>query len=226
VTAARRPRLVRAALPAVRALAGVLALAAALVLSGCADGDAEASSASAPASVSAAQQKYAGVNLTTPYHRPSFTLTDTAGGSYDFTTSTQGRATLLFFGYTHCPDVCPTTMADIAVALRSLPADVATQVQVVFVTTDPARDTPPVLADWLGRFDRDLPVPFVGLTGPQSDIDQAQLSAGVPLAQENGQQHSALLLLYGADDKAHVAFDSGNTPRDIEHDLRLVVAGS
>jgi protein SCO1/2 len=226
VTAARRPRLPRAAQPAVRALAGALALAAALVLGGCAGGDAEAAPSSAPASVSAAPQKYDGVNLTTPYHRPSFTLTDTAGASYDFTAATRGRATLLFFGYTHCPDVCPTTMADVAVALRSLPADVARQVQVVFVTTDPARDTPPVLADWLGRFDRDLPAPFVGLTGPQTAIDQAQLSAGVPLAQENGQQHSALLLLYGADDKAHVAFDSGDTPRDIAHDLKLVVAGA
>jgi protein SCO1/2 len=177
--------------------------------------------------VSAAQQgKYDGVNLPTPYHRPSFTLTDTSGASYDFTTATTGKPTLLFFGYTHCPDVCPTTMADIAVALRSVPADLAKQVQVVFVTTDPKRDTGPVIRTWLDHFDTDLTTKFVGLTGDQSTLDQAQLSAGVPVAEDNGQTHSALLLLYGADDKAHVAFDSGNTPQDIAHDLELVAASS
>ena len=169
---------------------------------------------------------YAGVDLDPPYQRPQFTLTDTSGAAYDFTTATKGKPTLLFFGYTNCPDVCPTTFADIAVALRGLDPAVAQQVQVVFVTTDPARDTPPVIREWLDRFDADLPVPFTGLTGDQATIDQAQLSAGVPLAQEGGQVHSALLLLYGADDEAHVAFDAGNTPKDISADLEKVVAGS
>jgi protein SCO1/2 len=62
----------------------------------------------------------------------------------------------------------------------------------------------------------------VGLTGDADAIDQAQLSAGVPLAEDNGRQHSSLLLLYGRDDQAHVAFDAGNTARDIAGDLRLV----
>nr|WP_246324572.1 SCO family protein [Petropleomorpha daqingensis] len=169
---------------------------------------------------------YAGIDLDPPYQRPSFTLTDTSGAAYDFTTATQGRPTLLFFGYTNCPDVCPTTFADIAVALRKLDPAVAAQIQVVFVTTDPARDTPQVIREWLDRFDADLPTPFVGLTGDQATLDQAQLSAGVPLAQDGGQTHSALLLLYGADDKAHVAFDAGNTPKDIASDLAKVAAGS
>jgi protein SCO1/2 len=204
-------------------LAAVLA-AAGLALTAC--GTASGGAAAAPASVSVAAQKYEGVNLGTPYQRPSFTLTGTDGQPWDFTTATKGRPTLLFFGYTHCPDVCPTTMADIAVALRSVDPALAKQVQVVFVTTDPARDTPAALAAWLHRFDADLPVPFVGLTGTQDQLKQAQLSAGVPVAEDDGQQHSALLLLYGADDKAHVAFDSGNSPAQIAHDLRLVAAGA
>ena len=60
------------------------------------------------------------------------------------------------------------------------------------------------------------------MTRPQ--IDAAQLAAGVPLAEEMGQQHSSLLLLYGTDGEANVAFDAGNTSRDIAHDL-AVVAG-
>ena len=116
-------------------------------------------------------------------------------------------------------------MADVAVALRGLDPALVEQLQVVFVTTDPAYDTPEVLGEYLARFDADLPRPFIGLTGDQELIDQAQLSTGVPLAEEEGRLHSSLLLLYGQDDEAHVAFDAGNTSRDIAADLR-VVAGA
>jgi protein SCO1/2 len=212
-------------------------LSAGLLLAGCGgsggSSGTEVSQAGAEHSHSAPAQvrgddggTYAGIDLEPPYQRPLFTLTDTSGAPYDFATATQGRPTLLFFGYTNCPDVCPTTFADIAVALRKLDPSVASQIQVVFVTTDPARDTPQVIREWLDRFDADLPTPFVGLTGDQATLDQAQLSAGVPLAQDGGQTHSALLLLYGADDKAHVAFDAGNTPKDIADDLAKVAAGS
>ena len=96
----------------------------------------------------------------------------------------------------------------------------------MFVTTDPAFDTPEVLGEYLGRFDADLPTRFVGLTGDQEAIDQAQLSAGVPLAEDQGRLHSSLLLLYGTGNEAQVAFDAGNTARDIADDLRLVAGGA
>ncbi len=213
----------------------MLLLAAGLGLSGCGGTSSaeEAAPASgsghdghtgdAPATVEGPDDVYAGFDLAEPYRRPSFTLTDATGAAYDFKAQTAGRPTLLFFGYTNCPDICPTTMADVAVALRSVDPAVAEQVQVVFVTTDPDTDTPAVLGEYLGRFDADLPVGFVGLTGDQEAIEQAQLAAGVPLAEDDGRAHSALLLLYGADDAAHVAFDSGNTSRDIATDLAVVV---
>lgn len=201
---------------------------AGIALAGCSGTAGPDSSASqGPASVSsAAKQKYAGVNLADPYRRPSFTLTDTASKPFDFKAVTGGRLTLLYFGYTRCPDVCPTTLADIAVALREVPASLAKQVHVVFVTTDPAHDTPAVLAEYLHRFDADLPAKFVGLTGSKALVDQAQLSAGVPVAEDEGKTHSSLLLLYGKDDAAHVAFDQSNTPHDIASDLRLVAGAS
>ncbi|MCV2490809.1 SCO family protein [Geodermatophilus sp. YIM 151500] len=176
----------------------------------------------AAATVEGPDDRYAGIDLPEPYQRPSFTLTDTDGQPYDFTAETAGTPTLLFFGYTNCPDICPTTMADVAVALRQLDPAVAEGVRVVFVTTDPATDTPQVLGEYLDLFDADLPTGFVGLTGDQATIDQAQLSAGVPLAEDQGRLHSSLLLLYSADDEAPVAFDAGNTPRDIADDLALV----
>jgi protein SCO1 len=212
-----------------------LLLAAALAVSGCggepaADDPAAQGSeghdhgaGSPPAVVEGPDDQFAGLDLVEPYRRPSFTLTDTTGAAYDFQAVTGGRPTLLFFGYTNCPDICPTTMADTALALRDLEPELAEQVQVVFVTTDPAFDTPEVLGEYLGRFDADLPTRFVGLTGDQAAIEQAQLSAGVPLAEDDGRQHSSLLLLYGTDDEARVAFDAGNTARDIAGDLREVI---
>jgi protein SCO1/2 len=211
-----------------------LGLAGGLLLAGCSHGADSAVDASAgghdhstaAASVSGGQNgPYDGVQLADPYQKPEFTLTDSTGASYDFADRTGARPTLLFFGYTHCPDVCPTTLADIAVALRRVDPAVAAQTSVVFVTTDPARDTPAVLGEYLDRFDADLPTQFVGLTGSQDQINQAQLAAGVPLAEDMGQTHSALLLLYGTDGKAHVAFDAGNTGADIAHDLAVVAAG-
>jgi protein SCO1/2 len=206
------------------ALAALL-LAAGLALGGCGTATVGAGhdhSAGAPASVEGSADVYAGLDLAEPYRRPSFTLTDTTGASFDFHQQTKGTPTLLFFGYTNCPDVCPTTMADIAVALRGLDAALVDKLQVVFVTTDPKRDTPAVLGEYLARFDADLPKRFIGLTGDQAAIDQAQLSTGVPLAEEDGRLHSSLLLLYGTDDEARVAFDAGNTSRDIAADLRRV----
>lgn len=212
-----------------------LVVAAGLALSGCSGSSSDEQSApasgsghgdhagAAPAEMKGPDERFEGFDLVEPYRRPSFTLTDTTGAPFDFKAQTAGRPTLLFFGYTNCPDICPTTMADVSVALRSVDPAVAEQVQVVFVTTDPATDTPEVLAEYLVQFDADLPVRYVGLTGDQEAIEQAQLSAGVPLAEENGRAHSALLLLYGQDDAARVAFDSENTSRDIAADLAVVV---
>jgi protein SCO1 len=224
VSSAVRSRRLRPALAALLVAAGLALTACGTAAPEDASGH-DHSGGSAAATVEGADDVYAGLDLAEPYRRPSFTLTDTTGAAFDFKASTAGRPTLLFFGYTNCPDVCPTTMADIAVALRGLDPALVEDLQVVFVTTDPAADSPAVLGEYLARFDADLPQRFIGLTGDQEAIDQAQLSTGVPLAEEQGRLHSSLLLLYGSDDEAHVAFDAGNTARDIAADLR-VVAGA
>jgi len=213
-----------------------LALAAGLLLAGCgadADADAAASSAGhdhggavAPATVvdDGGASPYSGLHLQDPYQKPEFTLTDSTGAAFDFAERTAAGPTLLFFGYTNCPDVCPTTMADVALALRTTDPAVVAATSVVFVTTDPVRDTPEVLDEYLGRFDADLGTSFIGLTGDQAQVEQAQLAAGVPLAEDDGETHSAMLLLYGTDGEADVAFNGGNTATDIAHDLAVVAA--
>jgi protein SCO1 len=165
---------------------------------------------------------YQGFGLLPPQPRPSFTLTETDGKRFSFS-QTAGRPTLLYFGYTHCPDVCPTTMADIAQALQDVPAKIRQATNVVFVTTDVKRDTGPVIAAWLRHFDPGLPRQFVGLTGSQAQIDAAQAAAHIQLAEDDGQLHAADVVLYGADDYAHVKYlQSANESDQISHDLRLV----
>lgn len=165
---------------------------------------------------------YQGAGLDPALPRPSFTLTDTSGKPYSFS-STAKHPTLLYFGYTHCPDICPTTMADIAQAVGEVPAAVRAKTQVVFVTTDVKHDTAPVIAAWLRHFDTGLPNRFVGLTGTQGQIDAAQAVAHVFLAEDGGQSHATDVLLYGADDYAHVKYlQSDNEADQIAHDLPLV----
>jgi protein SCO1/2 len=192
----------------------------ALALAGCSSGSSGGSSGSANPSGLAVAAK-----LPTSIGKPQLTLTDTDGQPYDLTARTEGRTTLLYFGYTHCPDVCPTTMADIAIALKSL-AVVASRVTVVFVTTDPARDTPPVIKAWLAHFDSS----FVGLTGSEKTIYAAADSLGVPLqppmTESDGSitvNHGAQVIAFGPDNKAHAVFTAGAGSDGYIHDLPLIV---
>jgi len=127
-------------------------------------------------------EDYRGGLVTPPLPKPRFILSDTSGRPFDFTAATKGYVTLLFFGYTYCPDQCPMHMANLSAALKKLPAGTADHVKLVFVTTDPARDTPQVLRRWLDVFDRR----FIGLTGSEQVIAAVQKMAGVPVATRSG----------------------------------------
>jgi protein SCO1/2 len=202
------------------ALAGL----AAVVLSGCASSKPAASTSSELNDrTTSAGSQFQGVGMTPPLPRPSFTLTDTTGKSFAFAQRTAGHPTLLYFGYTNCPDVCPETMADVSLALKTLPAAVQKKTFVVFVSTDVKHDTGPVIAAWLGNFAPNTTATFVGLRGTQPQIDAAQTVAHVTVAADNGQTHSALVLLYGADDYARVSYAQSTTEQQqIAHDVPLV----
>jgi protein SCO1/2 len=137
-------------------LAGLLAVVA-LATAGCGAHD-----NSLPVSgVRAADHHgYTGTYLDTPYVVPDIALTDTAGNSYSVATAPTPLK-LVFFGYTHCPDICQVVMSTVASAVSRLDRSERAQVQVLFVTTDPARDTGKVLRSYLDRLDPH----FEGLTG-------------------------------------------------------------
>jgi protein SCO1 len=169
---------------------------------------------------------YRGGLVTPPLPKPRFTLTDTAGAPFDFWEKTQGNVTLLFFGYTRCPDQCPLHMANIAGGLRKMPKDLSDQVKVVFVTTDPARDGPNALRAWLDHFDER----FIGLTGSEAAIEAAQRAVGVPPARKTGLAaghyevaHASFVIAYTKDNLGHLIYPSGVTQSDWTHDLPLLV---
>jgi protein SCO1/2 len=166
---------------------------------------------------------FQGVGVSPAQPRPSFLLTDTTGKPFSFGQVTAGHPTLLYFGYTNCPDVCPTTMFDIGAALRTLPAALQQKTYVVFVTTDVKHDTGKVIAQWLANFDSGTTAHFVGLTGTQDEIDAAQAAAHIQLASDGGQTHAANVLLFGADNYARVTYlQSTNEQQQIAHDLPMV----
>jgi protein SCO1 len=171
-------------------------------------------------------QAYRGGLVTPPLSKPRFVLNDTSGAPFDFWNRTMGSVTLLFFGYTNCPDQCPMHMANIGGALKKLPPNIASQIKLVFVTTDPARDRPAELRRWLDMFDRH----FVGLTGTEAALGTVQKAAGVPLAQKTEPHagnyfvaHANFVLAYSKDNLAHVIYPGGVSKDDWIHDLPLLV---
>jgi protein SCO1 len=182
------------------------------------------------ASMAPAQQSkldsYRGGLVTPPLPKPRFTLTDTSGAPFDFWNRTQGSVTLLFFGYTNCPDECPMHMANLSVALKKLPPHIADRVKLVFVTTDPARDTRVELRRWLDNFDKH----FVGLTGTEAAIEGVQKAAGVPMAHKTEPRkgnyavaHANFVVAYTQDNLAHVIYPGGVSKDDWVHDLPLLL---
>jgi cytochrome oxidase Cu insertion factor (SCO1/SenC/PrrC family)/copper(I)-binding protein len=168
-----------------------------------------------------------GVAFNRPLAKPSVTLTRTDGRPFDLARDTDGKVALLFFGYTHCPDVCPLHMANIAAVLQKLPWEERSQIQVLFVTADPERDTPARLAAWLANFDPS----FIGLTGTPELIAAAQRSLGLREAQREypstdstaySVAHAAQVFAFSRDGFAYLAYPFGTRQEDWAHDLPIL----
>lgn len=171
-----------------------------------------------------AHSPYQGLGMDPPQPRPNFILTDTSGKSFSFGSTTSGHPTFLYFGYTSCPDVCPTTMADVRSAISALPVAKQRGVDVVFVSTDVVNDTASVVKEWLTNFSKGNAAHFVGLRGDRQNVDTAQVLAHVTPAEDDGHTHSAQVLLFGANDYAPVEFLQSNTEdAEMAHDLKIVV---
>jgi protein SCO1/2 len=170
-----------------------------------------------------------GLELVPPREKPDFRLTTTEGKPFDFRRDTEGYATLLFFGYTHCPDVCPLHLSNIAAVLHKLPPDVADRVRMVFVTTDPGRDSAAVVRRYLDKFDRG----FVGLVGTEAEILAAQAAARIPPAMKQVVDsakpdeyligHAAFVFAYTPDGKGRFLYPFGVRQASWANDIPRLV---
>ena len=149
-----------------------------LLLAGCGGGDPDA--------------QFNGRKLDKPYDVPDVALTATDGASYSLAGDRDKPLTLVFFGYTHCPDLCPMVLSSLSAGLTKLDDADRERVEVVVVTTDPERDTEQVLRDYLDRFDPT----WEGLTGeldaiidagrPARDLRQRRQEAALAAATTSG----------------------------------------
>jgi protein SCO1/2 len=170
---------------------------------------------------------FKGAEPARPYRMPSITLTSTNGDHFNLVSDTAYPVTLVFYGYTHCPDVCPLVMSDLAQTMLQLPDSVRSKTQLLFITTDPARDTPAVLRGYLDHYNP----AFVGLTGPLPRIVQAARDMGVAVEGTHRLPSGGYDVGHGAQvigfrgDQAPVIWTEGTPVSDIVSDIERL-AGS
>ncbi len=172
----------------------------------------------------AATHEFAGAELVETEPLPDFTLTaagDTPVSLSDF----RGQYVYIYFGYTYCPDFCPTTLAKLA-NVRAEMGDEADRMQVIMITVDPERDTPDVLAGYVQAFDPT----FIGLTGAPDDIAAAAGSLGVFFQRTDGSagtgyvvDHSTRTYLIGPDGRALIAYPYDAEAEAMAADLRWLL---
>jgi protein SCO1/2 len=202
-----------------------LGLVAAFAVAGCAGGAQDSGSPVANVSVQDDDGLH-GVVLPRPYAVPALRLEDADRKPYDPASDASKPLTLVFFGYTNCPDVCQLVMADIASALTRLDARDRKQVGMLFVTTDPARDDAETLQAYLDRFDPS----FEGLTGDLRTIVRFGKAFGVFI--EKGQKlpsggydvnHGTQVVGMLPDRRAPFVWTQGTPPADIADDIEAIL---
>ncbi len=154
----------------------------------------------------------------------TLSLTDHTGKPRALT-DFKGKAVVLFFGYTHCPDVCPTTMIDLKQTMKLL-GPRADELQVLFVTLDPERDTQAVLAQFVPSFDKR----FIGLRGNEQETSAVTATFKIYVKKVDVQgkggytvDHSAGMYVFDKAGKIRLYIDYGEKPVDIAHDLKLIL---
>ena len=153
-----------------------------------------------------------------PWPAPEIRLADHNGQPFSLSQQ-RGKVVLLYFGYVNCPDECPLTMAHLKVALDTL-GDGADRAQVIMVSTDPDRDTPEALRDFMSRFDPS----FLGLTGTQTELALAWKDYGVAV-EHGGETHSTYLYVIDPSGVVRETLLPEAEPDDIAGDIALLLKG-
>ncbi|MFB8756412.1 SCO family protein [Streptomyces nigra] len=209
--------------------AAALLAAATLTLTACGGGDGDDASPVTVVSEETGSDK-AAIVLDKPFEKPDLVLTDTHGEKYDLRKETAGRPTLIYFGYTNCPDVCPTTMSNIAVAKKQLPKAQQDALRIVFVTTDPERDTAAALGTWLKGIDPQV----VGLTGDFDTVQAGARTLGITIEAPHKDKNGKVVSTHGTQvfafspktDAGYVLYTEDATVDDYTKDLPALIKGA
>jgi protein SCO1 len=160
---------------------------------------------------------YKGEVLNPVASAPQISMVDQNGNPFQLG-DMRGRVVIIFFGFTNCVDECPLTMAHLKQALEIL-GEEASRVQVVLVSTDPVRDTPNALRDYLNKFNP----AFVGITGSADEMSRIWNDYGVTVL-DGGETHSSLSYVIDQDGNLRLHFDPEMAPEDIASDLKTLIA--
>jgi len=168
---------------------------------------------------------FRGTSYGEPYPQASdFELTKSSGEAF-LLSEQKGKVVLLFFGYTACPDVCPTTLAELRVLMEEL-GDKTEQVQVVFVSVDPERDTPEKIQEYVEHFNAD----FIGLTGTPEDLQVIWDNYGVFRERVESESafgyiinHTARTYLIDQDGNLRLSFGFQTPVEDMVHDIEILL---
>lgn len=181
-----------------------LGLAAGTALVGCSD--------DSDASLEDDNLGFEGTVLGIPVEKPTITFTDTSGKPYDVVTETEGKLTLMLFGYTSCPDVCPVHLSILADTLGELEGP-ASKTKVIFVGVDTKRDTPEVMRTYLDKRD----TAFIGLSADPAQLDEALTKMQMPsiIIDEPAAdgsyvvEHPSQILAFTPDNECHIVYPFG-----------------
>ena len=167
-----------------------------------------------------------GTPLDPPAEVAATPLVDTDGSAYSLVDDTDKDLTLVFFGYPNCPDICGQVMATLAGTLARLDDGAKERLDVVFVTTDPARDTEPVVEQYVDAFDPSI----IGLTGGLDDI--VAVGESLYVGVDQGEKlpsggydvtHGTRVMAIDSDDQTHVMWDHDVSQAQLAHDVLMLL---
>jgi protein SCO1 len=170
--------------------------------------------------------EFRGTTYVEPYPPAAEFVLERSDGTSFRLSEMRERVSLLFFGYTSCPDICPTTLAELNQAIGKLKTEEAERVQVVFVTVDPERDTPERTQEYVNHFNSG----FIGLSGTEEQLTKVWSDYGVFREIVEGSSalgyivnHTARVTLIDSDGNMRVSFGFDTPVDDIVHDLKLIL---
>ena len=202
----------------------VLAMAMATALAACDNNASDSAGNAVSANATASAAGFTGSDITGTGFGKDIELVDQNGTAIQLQQAYRGKVMVIFFGFTQCPDVCPTTMAELAQVREKLNPEQRDQVQIIMISVDPQRDTPAVMKQYVSAFDPS----FVGLTGSDEQIAKVAASfkayyKKVDSGQSYTMEHSSGLYVLDTEGESRLLIKPNTAPEAIAADIQKLL---